>query len=121
MRNRQQGMTAIGFVLIAAMVGIIGYGGIRLIPIYLTQMKVRQTLSELKTEYDGQEATPKLLSSAIEKHLDVEMVDFPSVRDFRISKTDTGYRVEVSYEDRAPYIANIAFVATFDNAVEIRR
>lgn len=121
MRGQQQGITAIGFMIIAAMVGVIGYGGIRLIPIYMTQMKVRQILSDLETEYAGQNASPVTLQSAIGRRLDIEMIDFPGRTDFRINKSDGGYEVSVSYEDRVPFLANLSIVAEFDNAVEIRR
>lgn len=121
MRRQQLGITAIGFIIIAAMVGVIGYAGVRMIPIYMTQMKIRQVLSDLQTEYEGQNASPAVLLSAVSRRLDIEMIDFPSREDFRINKVDGGYEVSVAYEDRAPFIANLSIVAEFDNAVEIRR
>jgi hypothetical protein len=121
MRKRQQGITAIGFLIIAGMVGLIGYAGIRLIPVYMTQMKIRKLLSDLETEYAGQNPSPTALQSAIGKRLDIEMIDFPDRKDFRINKTDGGFEVSVAYEDRAPFMANLFIVAEFDNAVEIRR
>jgi hypothetical protein len=121
MRRQQRGITAISFLIIAAMVAAIGYAGVRLIPIYLNQMKVQQLLNDLKSEYDGQNVTPSALQSAIGRRLDIEMLDFPSVGDFRIEKVGNGYRVSVAYEDRVPYAANLSLVAEFDNSVEIRR
>lgn len=121
MQNRQAGMTLISILLIAAMVGALAYGAVRLTPVYLTQMKIRSILTGLKDEYAGQEATPAQLMNAIAKRLDIEMVDFPKRQDFRVTKTDSGHLVEVSYEDRVPYIANLYLVAVFDNSVEIRR
>jgi len=121
MRRQQQGITAISFLIIAVMVGVIGYAGVRLVPIYLTQMKVRQLLTDLKAEYDGQNVTPSALQAAIARRLDIEMLDFPSTGDFRIEKLGSGYRVSVVYEDRVPYAANLSLVVEFDNSIEIRR
>jgi hypothetical protein len=121
MRRQQRGITAISFLIIAAMVAVIGYAGVRLIPIYLNQMKVQQILNDLQSEYEGQNATPSALQSAIARRLDIEMLDFPSAGDFRIEKIGNGYRVSVAYEDRVPYAANLSLVAEFDNSVEIRR
>jgi hypothetical protein len=121
MRRQQRGITAIGLVIILAMVGIIGYAGIRMIPVFMTQMKIRQILSDLADEYAGQDPSPTALMAAVGRRLDIEMVDFPDRKDFRINKVDGGYEVSVSYEDRAPFIANLSLVAEFDNAVEIRR
>ena len=121
MKHRQQGLTVIGFLLIAAMVGLIGYGGIRLMPLYMNQMKVQKILTDLKAEYEGENPSIQSLQNAIGKRLDVDYIDFPKRQDFAISKTDDGLRVNVSYEDRVPYIANLYLTAVFDNSVEIRR
>ena len=50
MRQRQQGMTAIGFLVIASLVAMIGYGAIRLVPVYLTQMKITKLMNDLRDE-----------------------------------------------------------------------
>lgn len=118
---QQRGLTAIGFVIIAALVGLVGYGAIRLVPVYLTQMKIRQLMSDLKTEYDGNDASMARLQSAIGKRLDIDAVEFPKRQDFEISKTDAGFLVSVEYEDSVPYIANLSITAAFDNSVEIMR
>ncbi len=119
MRQRQQGMTAIGFVLVAALVGLVGYGAIRLIPIYMTQMQISQLMSNVKEESDGDGATTARLLASIGKRLDVNGIDYPRRQDFVISKTEEGFRVSVSYEDSVPYIANLSLMASFDNSVEI--
>ena len=121
MRQRQLGITAIGFVLIAALVGLVGYGVVRLVPIFMTQMTIRELLADLKTESDGNGASPKRLLSTIGKRLDVNGIEYPRRQDFVVSTTDDGFRVAVSYEDSVPYIANISLTATFDNSVEIRK
>lgn len=121
MKNRQQGITAIGFILIAAMVGLIGYGALRLFPVYQTQFKIAKLMNDLKTEYDGNDPSPTRLASAIEKRLDIEGVDYPTRKDFVIGKTDNGFLVEVNYEDQVPFIANISLLATFENSAEIKR
>ncbi len=121
MRQQQQGITAIGFVLIAALVAMVGYGAIRLVPVYLTQMKVRQLLSDLQSEYAGDKLSPARLRSDIGKRLDIDAVNFPRAQDFTITKTEEGYVVAVNYEDSVPYIANLSLVAAFDNSVEIRQ
>ncbi|MEZ5564414.1 MAG: DUF4845 domain-containing protein [Gammaproteobacteria bacterium] len=121
MRQRQQGITAIGFVVIAALVALVGYGVIRLIPVYMTQMQVRQMLADVKSEYDGDKPSPAQLRSAIDKRLNIDAVTFPTTSDFAITKTDAGYLVAVAYEDSVPYIGNLSLVASFDNSVEIRQ
>jgi len=49
MRNRQTGMTAIGFILVVVVLGLIGFGVIQLVPVYLENMKILQVLNQTKT------------------------------------------------------------------------
>ncbi|MCL4780355.1 MAG: DUF4845 domain-containing protein [Gammaproteobacteria bacterium] len=121
MKQRQQGMTAIGFIVIASLVAMIGYGGIRLIPVYLTQMKIVKLMNDLKDEYDGAGPTPARLMTEIGKRLDIDAVDYPKRQDFVISKSDDGFLVEIDYEDQVPYVANLYLTAKFSNSVEISR
>jgi hypothetical protein len=114
-------MTAIGFVLIATLVALVGYGAVRLLPLYMNQMKIRQLMTDLKAEYDGTGATLTRLQSAIGKRLDIDSIEFPKRQDFTISKTGEGFLVQVSYEDSVPYIGNIALTVNFDNSAEIVR
>jgi cell division protein FtsB len=121
MRQRQQGITAIGFILIAALVGLVGYGAVRLVPVYMTQMQIRQLLADLKTEYDGNAANMTRLQTEIGKRLDIDAITYPKRQDFVITKTDAGLKVSVEYEDSVPYLGNLSLMAAFDNSVEIRR
>lgn len=119
MRKRQSGLTAIGFIVLAALVGMVGYGGIRLVPVYMTQMQIRQLLNNLKSDNEGNHPSPTQLRAEIARQLNVDAVNYPRAQDFTITKSDTGYVIAISYEDSVPYIANLSLVASFDNSVEI--
>jgi cell division protein FtsB len=120
-QQRQRGMTGIGFIIIAALVGLVGYGAVRLVPVYMTQMQIRQLLADLKTEYDGNAASMTRLQTEIGNRLNIDAVTYPTRQDFVITKTEDGLRVSVDYEDSVPYIGNLSLSAAFENSVEIRR
>ncbi len=123
MRNRQQGMTAIGMLALAAILGLFGFAALRLTPIYLEHMKVLQILSDVKVELDGQEASLARLRASIENRLNIESVYGLKIRDFKITKTSVGggYVVQAKYDRRTNYVANIYLLAEFDDTVEIVR
>ncbi len=120
MRSKQKGMTFIGFAAIAAMVGLIGFAGLKLTPAYLENMKIRRVLNDMKTRFDGQGATPQMLRSAIDKQINIEMIYGLRARDFEIEKSDGGFTVAARYERAESFIANVSLLVTFDNEVEIR-
>jgi hypothetical protein len=111
----------IGFLLVAAMVGLIGFAALRLVPIYAENFKIKAILEDVKGEMDGANPTPQSIRRAIDKRLNVEMVSGLDARDFEIEKAAGGFRVIASYEERAPLIANVVLLVTFDDEVEIKQ
>ena len=119
MRRQQQGITAIGFVILACFLGLFVFAFLRLTPIYLEHMKVTSVLNDVKAELDGTRPTIAQIKSAINKRMDVEMVSGKDARDFKIAKTDTGYSVAAKYDSKSRYVANIYLLVEYDKQVEI--
>lgn len=119
MRRNQQGMTLIGFIIAATVVGTIVYGVLRLIPVFLEYQKVESTLTSVQAEWQGQEPTAANIRNSIQKRLDIESVSVVTLRDFKVRKKGSGYTVNIAYSHTAPYIANVSFLVEFDKTVEI--
>ena len=121
MRRRQEGITAIGFLILAAFAGLFLWAFFQLLPIYLEQMKVASVLEDVKSELDGQRASVTNIRTSIGKRLNVEMVNVIHQRDFKITKSENGHKVQAKFEQDAPYIANVSLVVSFDKTVEVNR
>ncbi len=121
MRNRQQGITAIGFIILALVFSVVGFAGLKLTPLYLEHMKIVSVLNDVKKELDGKNPSIQIVRSAINKRLTVEMVTTLKSQDFKIRKTENGLEVRAQYERRTPYFGNLYLLGVFNDAVEIRR
>jgi len=121
MKQKQRGMTLISFVLIAAVFSVLGFGLLKLAPIYLDNLKVRQLLKDIDEEWRGQAPSVGQVRTSIANRINIESISSVTARDFVISRSDQGLLVELSYESRTDYIGNIYLVVVFDDAVEIRR
>jgi hypothetical protein len=121
MRTRQQGITAISFIVVAAFVGIFAFGILKVTPFYLEQMKVSSILENVKKELDGTKTSVSKIRTAIGKRLDIEMVNGINVQEFTIKKIGVGYMVQAKYERREAFIGNLYLLAAFDEQVEITR
>jgi hypothetical protein len=120
MRLEQRGITFIGFALLAAMVGILAFAGLKLTPAYLENMKIRRILNDVKLNMDGQHPSPQEVRRAIDKRLDIEMVYGLKAQDFEITKSADGLTVAARYNKEEPFIANVSLLVNFDDEVEIR-
>jgi hypothetical protein len=122
MFRRQRGVTFIGWLILLIPVAILGYVGIRLVPIYLNYMRVahsvEQTAAEMKTD-DVATLTPLLIRSTLSKHFDIESISFPDVKDVAVTRDGTGWTIEAKFEDTAPLFGNLTIVADFDKVGKI--
>ena len=120
MRSRQAGITFIGWIILLVPVGLCVYVGIRLAPVYLNYMKVARTLEQVKSEFKGGDAgNATAIRSAIEKHLNIESVDYPDVKDIKITRDGKSWIVSAAYDDQAPLFSNIFILVTFDKSVTL--
>ena len=123
MRSRQSGMTFLGLLVLIVVVGSWVYAAIRVVPMYLNYMKVASSLEKVQDEYNANSNTTEaMIRNSIMKYFDIEMVN-EQVIDFRkvVIRKDGGvFRVTASYEDTAPFVANIYFLADFNKTVEIQ-
>jgi hypothetical protein len=118
MPRKQAGLTAIGFLFLAAVFGLIGLGGMRLIPLYLENMRLSTILDDI--ERDGGGLSPQGIRLEMAKRFSIEGVRIPT-ESVKISQVRDGYQVHVQYENRAPFIADIWFLVAFDKQVLVTR
>ena len=121
MRSRQTGITFIGWIILLIPLAICVYAGIRLAPIYLNYMKVARTLEQVKSEFKGgagnDPGSVAGIRSAIEKHLNIESVDYPELKDIKIARDGRAWTVSASSDDQAPLFANMFILVSFDKSV----
>jgi hypothetical protein len=122
MFRRQRGVTFIGWVVLLIPVAILGYVGIRLVPIYLNYMRVAHSVEQTATEMKTDEAaslTPQLIRATLSKHFDIESISFPDVKDVAVTRDGTSWTIEAKFEDTAPLFGNISLVIDFDKVGKI--
>ncbi|HXO65698.1 MAG TPA: DUF4845 domain-containing protein [Steroidobacteraceae bacterium] len=120
MRTRQKGVTAIGWIILMIPFAMVGYAGIRLAPVYLNYMKVVRALDEVAGDPDGGSLTPESIRTKIDRHFEIDMVDYPTAKDMKITRDGTTWEVEATYEDDAPLFSNISLHVVFDKLVHTR-
>jgi Domain of unknown function (DUF4845) len=120
MRKQQRGITLIGWLILLAPVAICGYAGIRLTPVYLNYMNVVHSLEQVSGEVDGGTATAATIRTAVEKHFNVEYIEYPDVKDLKIVRDGRTWTIEANYDDQAPLFANVALLVTFDKRVTVK-
>ena len=114
-------MTTLGFIILAAFVGLIAFGVMRLTPVYLNYFKVVGVVEGVLEEFDGQNATRSVIRRSVQRRFDIESVGVITFRDVAVTAVDGGFEVAAVYDHTSPFIANISFTVHFNKTVIIRR
>jgi hypothetical protein len=118
MRKYQRGVTFIGWLFLLTPVAIVGYAGIRLVPMYLNYSRVAQSMEQTAQESRADDSAQNI-RFGLEKRLDINGVMFPDSKDFAIRRDGASWILEIEYEDVAPMIAQVSLTAKFTKKVRM--
>ena len=118
MHKKQRGITFIGWLFLLVPIAIVGYAGIRVAPLYMTYGKIVRTMEQIEQEGSASDSQ-RAVYIAIEKRLDIEGIEFPTVKEFTIRRDGRSWVVEIDYEEPAPLFANLSINARFTKSVRL--
>ena len=118
--RRQRGMTFIGLLCILALVGLIGYAGLRLVPLYLNYMKVARSMDATASELKSDNPDLGAIRRSLEKHWQIEDISTVEAKEVEIVKNEGGVSLHVAYDDAAPYVQNVSLSVHFDKTVKLQ-
>ena len=119
-RRRQAGVTALGFLILATLCGVVGLAVLKVVPMYIKNMRMNTILNDIQHDLNGRNPTPTTIRQELGKRFAVEDINM-DINGLKISQSKNGYTLRVQYENRASYVADIYLVVAYDKQVEIRR
>lgn len=118
MRSRQTGVTFIGWLLLLTPVAIVGYAGVRLLPLYLNYFNVVKAITQTAAEYNSEnQVNVDAARRAIDRRLDIDGVTYPTSKDIVIKRDGSAWTFVADYEDGAPLFADISLVVHFSKTI----
>ena len=118
-RTNQRGMTAIGWLIVLAMIGFFVLLALRMAPAYLEFYKVVSTLNSIE-EQSGF-SSPGEIRKLLERRFDINYVDTITPQDVIIKPKGDVYNVTASYEQREHVMANVYVVMDFEKQVNAKK
>jgi hypothetical protein len=120
MRRYQRGVTTLGWIILFIPVAIVGYSIIRLTPIYLNYLKVAHSLESVAAEVPNEGQTADGIRNAVDKHFQIDSLDFPDPKDIRITRNNSVWQLEANYDDQVPLFSNLFLLVSFDKIVHLK-
>jgi hypothetical protein len=120
-RHNQRGMSAPGWIAIAAIFGFLLITFFRVFPMYYDHFKVKSVLESIQQDLDIDPKSKRSIWESMNKRLAIQDVDAVSRENVKISRKDAKTTIVVSYEIRADYIANLFIGGKFVETIVIER
>ncbi|MDR2876718.1 MAG: DUF4845 domain-containing protein [Chromatiales bacterium] len=112
---KQKGITFIGLLMVAALVGFFAYIGMKLVPIYIENYGVKAALKALSEE-DTQDVSTSELRSRVMKRLSVNNVEGVKPENVDVKAMGRSRVVSVNYEVRSRFFDKIYLLAVFSES-----
>ena len=119
--NRQKGMTAIGWLIVLALIGFFVLLALRMVPAYMEYYKVVSTLESLEEETGWTDVSPQAIRRLLERRFDISYVQSITPRQVSIKPVGAYYNVSAKYSAREHLVGNVSVVMQFHKQVKVRR
>ncbi|MEM7082758.1 MAG: DUF4845 domain-containing protein [Pseudomonadota bacterium] len=123
MKNKQQGMTLIGWIGVIVIILVLALAAIRLVPVYLQYFRVADVIRDvpLQMQNENNGVTPQKIRLYIDKRFDVEAITVITSKDVKIERKSESFIVTADYSHEVPYMVNVNFLVDFVTSSEVRR
>ncbi len=115
----QQGMTAIGWVLVLAILGIFLIIGIKLVPVYISGYSLYSSMEAMEENPKLRGMPARLLRKRVMAIVDINYVRDVRPEDVTIARKGKGYEVTIAYEVYRPILGNLSLLVEWDKTVTI--
>ncbi len=117
-KNKQGGLTLIGFVLALAALIFVAYLGMRILPIYINYYSVVRAMDGMQETPGLARRTPRDIRNALYDRLYVSYMDDLTDKNVKITRSN-GVNVRVIYAVREPILGNLEIIVSFDRSVKL--
>ena len=118
--NKQKGMTTIGVIIMAAIIGFNVIVAINVAPTYFTDSNIASLWRSLETDQTLIGLSSKSLRKKIRKRLKVNNVYDIKKEDIVIKKVKGFYIVTLEYEPRGKIVGSLDYIMTFKHEARVR-
>lgn len=118
-RHQQRGATALGTLIIVAILGLGLYGIIRLVPVYLDYYEVGAAMEKVANETPAADTNPEKIKFALNRHWLIEDIGTFNYTDMQIRRSGSGYEMTADYRVEVPFIGNVSLVVAFNKSVRV--
>lgn len=123
LRSRQRGISLWSALFVIAVIAFVAVVTVKVVPIYLNQMKVAAAVKEVAQDPDiSPNADPHIIYDSLQRHWDIDDIENIQPKDIAIIRGDNGQQtLSYDYEARRHLFYNIYIVVHFEGENTLHR
>ncbi|MCL6417151.1 DUF4845 domain-containing protein [Aestuariirhabdus sp. Z084] len=118
--NSQRGMSTAGWMMTLAVAGMTLLLVFKMVPFYLDDQAIGQTLENLSARKGIDEASPREIRGFINKNFQTNMIRDFDKEDIEIYEEDGFLKVDIEYEKRVHIVSNVDVVMSFKHNWQVK-
>ena len=118
-KNKQKGMTGIGWIMVIGIIIFSAVVAMRVFPIYMEGFKVRSALASLKEQPGVTKKAKSEIVKLLFNRFQVDDITNVTREDILIEKSNGVLTVTIDYEIRTHVMGNMDVVGKFNQEVEV--
>jgi hypothetical protein len=120
MKN-QRGMTMWSLLFVLSMIALVVFLVLKLLPVYLADMKVRSALDSVTRQSDAGSMSKGELIEGLAKRFDIDNIEHVNLgKDLTITARGRNRSIRIKYEAVVPMVGNVSALMEFDHQREVR-
>jgi hypothetical protein len=121
MKQRQNGMSSVGWIIVAGIFGLLVISFFKVFPIYYDNFKLKTALESIQHDTTVDSKSKRAIWESLRKRLYINEVRSIKREDIAMERKNGKTTVTVSYEQREKYLGNLFIGGQFVETVVIDR
>lgn len=117
-KQRQKGMTFLGYVIVIGIIGFFAVMAMKLAPIYLEYQSVVRIMNNV-AQQSPSGTPPRAIRDAIQKQFDVNNIDRVKGSEIEVKRNKGTTTISIDYEARTKFAGRLWFLMLFDHSVNL--
>lgn len=116
MRNRQQGLSLIGFIIVGGFIALVVVLGAKVVPAYIEYYTILRDVKQTASSGDLRGATVADVRRAFDKRMQIDYTDAIAGKDLDISKENNQVVIAFAYTKKIHMIGNASLLLEFEGS-----
>ncbi|MBN1363669.1 MAG: DUF4845 domain-containing protein [Syntrophaceae bacterium] len=121
MLKKQNGMTAMGWILLLIFIIIIAIPSMKIIPMYINSLKITNSLNNLASDLiaQGKNSTPENIKKNLLERFEVKKISGITANEIIVTRTDIAFTVRVQHQYKERILNYRDYTLNVDESVDI--